>query len=76
MTIHHDIALALATTLAACCLIAWMFGKPQSNYDILKDIVGFATIIATNTFAHAQSVRSGTAAANKKNDQSPGDGTR
>lgn len=52
MTIHHDIALALAALLAFTCIV---FGNHCGEH--MKDILYFAGTIATATFAHAQGAK-------------------
>ena len=53
MTIHHDIALALAVLLVVACIVSKQCGATGE----IKDIINFATTIAVATFAHAQGAR-------------------
>lgn len=77
MTIHHDIALALAVLLVIACVVMLVLirgGATPETKDIVKDIIGFATTIAVATFAHAQGVKSGAAAAMRTNGNGHSDG--
>jgi hypothetical protein len=67
VTIHHDIALALSVLLVISCIV---FAQHCGQH--IKDIITFATTIAVATFAHAQGVKAGAAAARARDDQGHG----
>lgn len=78
MTIHHDLALGLSALLVLACMVVLLL-RGQLTPEMVsfaKDVIGFSSQIVIATFAHAQGVKSGTAAALRMNGNGHGDGAK